>query len=126
MEQTQPRTFYSSIGGLIVNINNGHRITENGQSKVVGQKIAEFVPQGDGYGRLVTTDAEIIEKLDTRMGVTGDVFDAAEYSRRTTPAEIRLKQVQDEHQRLVTEHNRLLAMLGEQGKLPPKEKQPSK
>lgn len=112
----EPRTFYSQAGNLIISINKGRRVTdENGVSKMVEQKVAEFTPQGDGFGKLITNDAEIIEKLTTRCGILGDVFEAAEYARRTTPAEILLQGAQAENKRLLDDHNRLLALLKEKG-----------
>jgi hypothetical protein len=121
--ETKPRIYYSSAANMIININKGRRVMEdNGVTKMVDQKLAEFTPQADGYGRLVTTDPEIIAKLDARMaaGYT-DVFEAAEYNRRTTPVEIRLKMMETEHQRVIADNNRLLAMLKEQGKVPEKQ-----
>jgi hypothetical protein len=121
----EAKTFYSAAAGLILNINVGRRvIEEGGTTKMVDQKIAEFSPIGDGYGRLVTVDPEVIEKLSTRMATHGDVFDAAEYTRRTTPAEVQIKMLQEHNQRLVEDHNRLLAKLAEDGKL--KETKPSR
>src|SRR5512146_2417702 len=119
------KTYFSTSGALIVSISKGRRITdEGGVSKMVGQKVAEFTPMGDGYGRLITEDPEVIAVLDQRAAVPGaDVFDATEYTRRTTPAEVRLRLMEQEHNRLVQEHNRLLAKLQAEGKL---EKQPSK
>lgn len=116
----EPKTFYSSAGALIVNINTGHRITEgNGISKVVGQKIAEFMPQNDGFGKLTSRDPEVIAMLEARIAAgAGDVFDEAEYQRRITPAEIQLAMMKDERDRLVTDRNRLLAQLAERGKAP--------
>jgi hypothetical protein len=119
-EKRAPVTFYSAAAGLIVNINNGRRIIEEGgTTRMVDQKIAEFVPIGDGFGRLVTADPEVIDKLTSRMGTTGDVFNGAEYTRRTTPADVQLKMRDAEYARLLEDHNRLLAKLQEEGRLPP-------
>lgn len=120
------KTYYSAAAGLIVNINVGRRIIEEGgTTKMVDQKIAEFTPMGDKYGRLVTSDPEVIRVMDTRMATLGDVFDGKEYTRRTTPAEVRNRMLETEmadlradHARIVEDHNRLLASLSEQGKLP--------
>jgi len=118
---TESHTFYSAAAGLIVNINLGRRIIEEGgTTKLVDQKIAEFSPIGDGYGRLVTTDPEVIAKLGARSADKGDVFDGAEYLRRTTPAEKRLETLQADHARLLEDHNRLLAKLADEGKIPAK------
>lgn len=122
----QTKTYYSTAAGLIVNINVGRRIIEEGgTTKMVDQKIAEFSPLGDKYGRLVTSDPEVIKAMDSRMATLGDVFDGNEYTRRTTPAEVRNKMLEGENARLAAEnkrivedHNRLLTSLGEQGKLP--------
>lgn len=115
---TETKTFYSAAAGLVININIGRRVMEGSTTKVVDQKVAEFTPMPDNFGRLVTSDPEVIAKLEARMagGDTG-IFDAVEYQRRTTPADIRLKMLQDEHARLVSDHNRLLAQI-EQGKIP--------
>ena len=113
-QSTTPNaTFYSAAAGLIVNINIGHRVIDpGGTTSVVGQKVAEFTPIGDGFGKLVTNDPEIIEKMSARMATVGDVFDAAEYNRRTIPADVRLKDIEKEHARLLEDHNRLLAQRG--------------
>ena len=114
MSPTHPesKTYYSAAAGLIVNINVGRRIIEpGGTTAMVDQKLAEFQPIGDGFGRLVTSDPEVIEKMDARALSKGDVFEGAEYLRRTTPAEVRLKMKEDEHARLLADHNRLLAQV---------------
>ncbi len=115
--QPLPRTFYSAAGALIINISVGQRVIDGGGTKVIGQKVAEFSPMADGFGRLVTDDVETITKLDARMKVSGDVFDSKEYNRRTTPAEIQLQMSQDENKRLLADRNRLMAQLEEQGRL---------
>jgi hypothetical protein len=107
---TEPKTYYSAAAGLIVNINVGRRIIEpGGTTAMVDQKIAEFQPIGDGFGRLATSDPEVIAKLDARALEHGDVFDGTEYARRTTPAEVRLKLAEQENTRIMNDYNRLLA-----------------
>lgn len=106
----EKQTFYSAAAGLIVQVNVGRRIIEEGgTTKMVDQKVAEFTPIGDGYGRLVTADPELIEKLTARMATVGDVFDGQEYVRRTTPAEMRLAMRDADYNRVLGDYNRLLA-----------------
>lgn len=126
-QTVQPRTFYSTAGALVISISVGQRVIDGAGTKVVGQKVAEFSPMADGFGRLVTDDPEIIAKLDARMKISGDVFDSKEYGRRTTPADIQLKMSQDENKRLIADNNRLLAQLSDQGRVPvpPKKDAPS-
>lgn len=113
-------TFYSVAANFIVSMSPGKRVFEGGQSKVVDSKVLEFQPQGDGYGKLTTSDPEEIQFLSTRMTTVGDVFNGDEYTRRTTPAEIRLRMKETENQRLIEENNRLLRQLQSAGKLPSK------
>jgi hypothetical protein len=106
----ESKTYYSAAAGLIVNINVGHRVIEpGGTTAMVDQKIAEFQPIGDGFGRLSTSDPEVMAKLDARALAHGDVFDGVEYARRTTPAEVRLKMAESENARILNDYNRLLA-----------------
>ena len=113
-QPTESRVFYSAHAALVININNGHRITEgNGVSRIVDQKVVEFMPMADGFGRLVTDDPEVIAKLSARCGAQSDVFDAAEYNRRSTPMEVQVAMLQDQNARLLEDHNRLLASLAE-------------
>lgn len=122
----ETKTYYSTAAGLIVNINVGRRIIEEGgTTKMVDQKVAEFTPLGDKYGRLVTSDPEVIRIMDARMASLGDVFDGNEYTRRTTPAEVRNKMLERqnaelaaENKRILDDHNRLLAKLETDGRLP--------
>jgi hypothetical protein len=109
-----PEIYFSRSAALIVNVSKGRRISENGESKIVDQKVAEFSPLGDGFGRLITRDPEVIALLEKRIldqGQNSDVFKAAEYSRRTTPPEVRIKLLEEEHQRTLTENNRLLQQI---------------
>ena len=101
----------------MVNINVGTRVSEGGQSRVIGQKVAEFSAMADGFGRLVTDDPEIIAKLDARSGPESDVFDGTEYQKRTTPVEVRNKILEEKISRLVTDNNRLMAKLEQDGRL---------
>lgn len=111
------KTYYSAAGSLIVNISVGQRILENGQSKVINQKVAEFNRQPDGYGKLDTSDPEIIDVLDRRMKEQADVFDVVEYFRRVTPLEVQLREALADKARAIEETNRLAAKLKVEGKL---------
>lgn len=129
-EQLTSRTYYSVHGSLIVSINNGRRITEasSGLSRIVDQKVVEFTQMADGYGKLITSDPEVIAKMDARMEVlNSDVFDGTEYTRRTTPVELQIQQLQAENRRLrgeteraVIDQNRLLAKLNAESKASPR------
>jgi hypothetical protein len=118
---TELRTYYSRAANLIVNVSNGQRVMdEGGTSKIVGQKVAEFTPIGDGFGRLVTDDPETMQKIEARMGAGGDVFNAAEYARRTTPVDVQNKMLADQlatANREIEDRNRLIAKLQADGKL---------
>lgn len=119
MAENTTKIYYSSSAALVINISVGRRVIDaGGVSKIVDQKVAEFTPLGDGYGRLITDDPDVQKKLDALCLQPGSgVFDAAEYNRRTTPAEVRVKMLERENQRIIEEHNRLLAMLERDGKL---------
>jgi hypothetical protein len=106
--------YFSAAAGLIINVNKGTNVIgEGGVTRRVGEKVAEFTPIGDGFGRLVTTDPEVIDLMDKRMGTHGDVFNAAEYNRRTTPIADQLANRETEFKALLESHNRLLSKVGE-------------
>jgi hypothetical protein len=105
----EPRVFYSKAGGLMVTVKQPEMMIVNGVAQVVGGKIVEFIPQGDKWGRYVTTDPEVIAALEKNPNVVGpDV-----YQDLTTSAEIKLKMERDQTQRLITQNNELLRQLDE-------------
>lgn len=106
-EQTVTRTYYSAAAGLICWATPPQRVFEAGETKVLDGKQVSFTPQADNFGRFVTTDPEIIKYLDWRAKEVGDVFDGNEYTKRTTPPEVRAKQ----QERVIFEQNRLIADL---------------
>lgn len=113
----EPVTFFSSSSCLALNVSIGKVVPMDGEFKRIGQKVAEFTPIGaaDSFGRLTTSDPEIIAFLRKRMNTLGDVFDAQEYGRRTTPVEQRLAMSETEKDRVVTENNRLIELLKQNG-----------
>lgn len=115
---TQPQVFYSRSANLILHSNVGRQAMQDGHVVRLDEKMIEFTATGDGFGRYVTTDPEEIAYLERQMIAGGDVFDASEYNRRTTPPEVQLRIMQGEHERLLRDHNRLLAELQQQKRLP--------
>jgi hypothetical protein len=82
-------------------------------------KLIEFYPQGDNYGRLVTDDPEVIKFLNKRVEEVGDVFGPQEYTRRTTPMEQRIRQMEDSLQRTIQDRDRLEQELKRLGQYKP-------
>ena len=110
----EQRTYYSPRGGLTITANPGSRIpSADGRVYLVGFKEIAFLPQADGWGRFTTSDPELIAFLDARMEKQDDVFDAAAYTERTTPPQIRAQQAERELQRKITENNELLRRIVE-------------
>ncbi len=114
----QPRVFYSRAANLILHPTAGQVVMQEGHVIRFGERMIEFSPIGDGYGRFVATDPTDIAYLERQMLSGGDVFDAATYNRLTTPAEVQIEMLRQENERLITEQNRLLAQLGQEGRLP--------
>lgn len=106
----EQRVYYSQSANLICWATEPRRVIEDGQSKVLDGKKVAFDSQGDGFGRLVTTDPEIIAYLDRRVAEVRDVFGAQEYTRLNTPVDVQLAQ----KDRQIEEQNRLLLSYQEQ------------
>ena len=107
-DQQAVRTFYSSSAAFTCWATPPKRIFDDtGVSKVLDGKQINFTPQADGFGRFVTDDPDMIAYLDKRMTEIGDIFDGAEYQRRTTPPDVRIAQ----QERELTESNRLIEEL---------------
>ncbi|HUT24221.1 MAG TPA: hypothetical protein VM492_07775 [Sumerlaeia bacterium] len=107
-EQQAVRTFYSKSAAFTCWATSPKRVFDDaGMSKVLDGKQINFTPQADGFGRFVTDDPEMIAYLDQRMKEVGDIFDGAEYQRRTTPPDVRIAQ----QERELTENNRLIEQL---------------
>lgn len=101
------RTFYSEARGLVITIEPPQRIIEDGMSKVIGGRTVHFTPLGqDKFGYLTTDDLKVIEALEK----CPDVFDEAEFNRRSVPAEKRVEDLE----RKIEVQNRLLAQLQNQ------------
>lgn len=122
MADTAEQVFFSRSESLVMHVNCGTQIMQGGQIGRVGEKIIEFYPNGDGYGRLATNDPEVIAFLHKRAAVEQDVYDLAEYTRRVIPPEVQLTLLQTEHARVVEERNELLARLQAEGRLPSQSK----
>lgn len=118
VQPAAPKVFYSAVANLILHPNTGQQVLQHGQLARVGEKIIEFMSQGDGYGRYIATDPEEIAFLERRTEVERDVFSPVEYNRRTTPADVQLAMLKQEHERLVVDHNRLVQQLQGEGKGP--------
>ena len=104
-EQQAVRTFYSKSAAFTCWATPSKRVFgDNGVTQVIDGKSVSFTPQADGFGRFVTDDPEVIAYLEKRSAEVGDVFDGAEYQRRTTPLDVQVAQ----QQRELTEQNRLI------------------
>jgi hypothetical protein len=108
--QTEPVVFYSRSGHFILQVKKPRRIMQDGQATLVDEKIIEFSPQGDGYGRFVTNDPEVISALEKNP----NVLTPQRYQEETTPPEVRFQMERDEKTRLLTSNNDLLELLHKQ------------
>jgi hypothetical protein len=90
----EAKTFYSSSGNLICYLEKPRRVIENGQSVVLDGPRIEFSPQGDNFGRYVTSDPQEIAYLEKRSREVKDVFGGDTYIKLTTPAEVRNAQLE--------------------------------
>lgn len=106
-ENTEEEYFFSAAGNLGICINPGRKVMGEGNVLVnVGYKFIQFTQQRDGFGRLATKDPEVKSALRKRT----DVFDTAEYERRSTPPEVRAKNLEASN-RMLIEENALLKKL---------------
>jgi len=121
---TAPRTFYSASGNLLIHMDPGKIVMQEGQVSRIGERFIQFRTFGaDPHGQYTTSDPGEIDFLERRMLEQGDVFGPEEYARRTIPAEVRATQARqqlEEANREIGNLNRLLADLQAQGKVPPR------
>lgn len=101
-QAVQPQAFYSQRGALTfyAPVELGSRATvkrifgSSGLTEMIEGPMIQFHPQADGFGMYVTSDPVEIAALEDRKATVGDIFDGAEYSRRTTPADVQVQQAQ--------------------------------
>lgn len=106
---------YYSIGqNMYVNVNPGKRVLEEGNVARIGEKGAQFLPNGSGYGVLITSDPEVIAWMDKHIadGNT-DIFGQQEYNKRLLTPTQRVETLE----RKLQEQNELIAKLQSEGKL---------
>jgi hypothetical protein len=94
---TEPVMFFSRSAHFTLQVKKPRRIMQDGQATLVDEKIIEFSPQSDGYGRYVTNDPEVIAALERNA----NVLSAQRYQEETTPLDVRLRMERDEKTRLV-------------------------
>lgn len=106
--------YFSAAQNMYVNINPGKRVLEEGNVARIGEKGAQFLPNGSGYGQLITDDPEVIEWMEKHIkDGNNDIFTQQEYNKRLmTPG-----QTIESLERKVTEQNALIAKLQAEGKL---------
>lgn len=103
----EKKVFFSSCASLIVSVTKGNmQRGAEGEFRRVNEKLVQFQDNGDGgYGRYMTDDKDEIAYLEKRAAEVGDVFGHEEFTKRTTPPEIRLKQMERE----LEESNKIIA-----------------
>lgn len=104
------KSFYSQSQGLCLTVSHGALKEIAGQTVRIGEKWAQFQPApGPGkFGVCVTEDPDIILFLEKRAAQNPEeIFDEAEYKKRSVPAETRAK----ESARQLEEANKLIAQL---------------
>lgn len=120
------KTYYSSAAALVERVTVGEHIPGDHTNRL-GEKLAEFSPIGarnaeTKFGMLVTDDPDKIAHLDAAIASgRDDIFDEAEYHRRTIPPEQRAKSAEQavaDLQRTITAQNALIAKLQAEGRLP--------
>ena len=111
MEQ-QTQSFYTEAPNLTIVCTKPKRMIQDGMATVVpGDEIA-FTQMGqEKFGVFHTNDPDRIAFLQKRMLEVGDVFDVAEYNRRSVPPDKRAKMAEEQVQSQTLEINRLRAML---------------
>jgi hypothetical protein len=109
VQKVAPRTFYSKSAGLTITVTHPKPVMEDGMLKKVGGKQAQFLEQGDKFGKYTTDDPEIIARLEQHPMV----LSPEEYNKATTPADKLLEHEVAANQRLVSDNNRLLQRLAE-------------
>ena len=106
------KTYYSKVG-LSMPVTKLQYLTVDGQTTKIEPVYVDFARIGqDKFFMLTTDNPEYQAVIEKRMAIDGsDIFGPEEYNRLAVPAEMRAKQATEENQRLLTENNRLLAML---------------
>lgn len=116
MEQ---RAYYSRSAGYQCLIDPGiNRVDSQGQTYRDGERIIAFSPIGQsGHGVYFTDNPKDIEVLDKLVG-NGTLMTEIDYNKATIPLAEQLRAADTERARLMTENNKLLQMLSQQGRKP--------
>lgn len=112
--------FFSKSGNLTFYASRPTRVLENGMSQVLEGKMIEFRPHGDRWGRLSTSDPEIVRAIEARRAefrrniMEPDVLTAAEYNDAVTTPEKKMEmlvEAKNEGIRRIESQNELIKEL---------------